>query len=274
MNSVKMFMKRPFYIALIVPLIGVVALEGVIRFFDLAPAEVPYWKTNPRGVTMRHKGQYFDVTYNTDWRGLRRPVKNYDGPRIVHIGDSYTFGWGVEDHETVPAYLSEILNANVINFGVPGTNPNAFYTYMKRYVPELDPQLTVVSIFLGRNTYYGGTASPPDRYVARTQALGLVPDPNPDHAVAERWYWRSALFRFAWRRLTDRDDFRYSFAAWPGPPESTVEKLNENPPDTFATSFACSSMDVGTIKNMLMGDRETYAERLEELQLDIAVALQ
>ncbi len=63
------------------------------------------------------------------YRGALVPVeKSSDTFRIILLGDSFAFGWGVEDDETFAFHLQKILNerfqgdskVEVINFGEPG----------------------------------------------------------------------------------------------------------------------------------------------------------
>ena len=55
---------------------------------------------------------------HTDATGFRLP--SAPNAEIFALGDSCTFGWGVEDTEAWPARLSEILGQPVQNLGVPG----------------------------------------------------------------------------------------------------------------------------------------------------------
>ena len=61
-----------------------------------------------------------DWTSNVDSLGLRDNGRSMaaTGRPILAVGDSFTFGNEVEDNETWPAYLEEILNKRVINAGV------------------------------------------------------------------------------------------------------------------------------------------------------------
>ena len=71
------------------------------------------------------------LTTNSDgFRGKRVPLyKNPQARRIVGIGDSLMFGWGIRDEESYLSILSELLNSNypetsweIINMAVPGYN--------------------------------------------------------------------------------------------------------------------------------------------------------
>ena len=71
------------------------------------------------------------VTINADgFRGERVPAdKSPDAIRIIGIGDSVMFGWGVKDHETYLSVLGERLRKartdrtwEIVNMAVPGYN--------------------------------------------------------------------------------------------------------------------------------------------------------
>ena len=88
---------------------------------------------------------------STDSDGLRRmPAVNSVRHRILFLGDSCTFGVGVEDHETFPALLqSGMEGVQCINAAVPG-----YTAYQGRVLLEqleLDAPPAVVVITFGRN---------------------------------------------------------------------------------------------------------------------------
>ncbi len=91
-----------------------------------------YWvqEAHQESVAVAHRetGGLFRVS--TDEHGLRTPIhpttKPSDVTRIMTMGCSTTFGWGVDDAESYPARLETLLHqegyrkAEVINAGQPG----------------------------------------------------------------------------------------------------------------------------------------------------------
>jgi lysophospholipase L1-like esterase len=92
----------------------------------------PFWVT-PAGLSSKvyaHKesGGSFVVSSNID--GLRAPLhdpeKGPDTWRVMALGCSTTFGWGVDDAQSYPARLQQLIaeqghaNVEVINGGQPG----------------------------------------------------------------------------------------------------------------------------------------------------------
>lgn len=74
--------------------------------------------------------------------------------RILIVGDSFTFGLGVNDDETYAARLEEVLKGGgaryeVINGGyVGGFSPDSYYAYLTRKGLALQPDLVVVGLFV------------------------------------------------------------------------------------------------------------------------------
>jgi hypothetical protein len=85
--------------------------------------------------------------YTTSAYGFRAPTmavsNRYDRPNILVLGDSYSFGNGVNDGEEYPAVLGNLLGdrANVINLGVPGygltQQIRLFYEFGQAYAPTI-----------------------------------------------------------------------------------------------------------------------------------------
>jgi lysophospholipase L1-like esterase len=79
--------------------------------------------------------------------------------RILCIGDSNTYGTGVERSEAYPAQLERLLNersgaarVEVTNLGVPGSNSSQVLHRLPRYVEIDEPDLVIVLI--GVNDYW------------------------------------------------------------------------------------------------------------------------
>ncbi len=91
-----------------------------------------YWVTDPglRGKAFPHPEESAEFSVSTDQLGLRAPQHAVDKPagvhRIMTLGCSTTFGWGVDDEETYPSVLERLARADgkvkteVINGGQPG----------------------------------------------------------------------------------------------------------------------------------------------------------
>jgi lysophospholipase L1-like esterase len=102
----------------------------------------------------------FDTTIRINSRGYRGDEfasRADDAFRVLAIGDSFTFGWGVEDTETYASRLERLLSrgsrrVEVINAGfVAGYSPDTYYLYMKREGLALDPDLIVVGVYVGND---------------------------------------------------------------------------------------------------------------------------
>jgi lysophospholipase L1-like esterase len=71
--------------------------------------------------------------------------------RILVLGDSFTFGYGVEDWENFPARLETELagpdrRIEVLNAGVPGWAADAYLLYLRESGLALEPDLVIVAI--------------------------------------------------------------------------------------------------------------------------------
>lgn len=102
-----------------------------------------------------------DVTFHetkvrTNSLGLRNreitTKKDKDTFRIVCLGASPTFGWGVNQEETYPSLLEKLLrekykseNIEVINAGVIGYSSHQGLNFLEKEIVKLSPDLITVS---------------------------------------------------------------------------------------------------------------------------------
>jgi lysophospholipase L1-like esterase len=96
------------------------------------------------------------LTTNADgFRGKSVPInKNLQSRRIVGIGDSLMFGWGVKDEETYLSILAELLNAHypeitweIINMAVPGYNTVMEVETLKEKGLQYKPDIVLIHYF-------------------------------------------------------------------------------------------------------------------------------
>jgi hypothetical protein len=143
-------------------------------------------------VNARIPDRPYAITINNE--GTRGPEFGPKEPgeyRVVLLGDSMTFGQGLNDNETIAAQLEHRLAAEgtlttVINAGVPGWGPDQEALMLMRNVSSWQPDIVFWMIFLGNDiddlgrhyvTYDNGTlvsAHDPAKYVVDGRAIHNV----------------------------------------------------------------------------------------------------
>lgn len=171
-------------------LICLAGLEAVAWFWEQRQAQGPYaWElvasrriwldrieTPDGGYTLMHPGEAYtwqDISVRINSQGLRSPnvapKKPPDIYRILNLGDSVVFGWGVRYEDTHGYRLQELLNDyygskqtkyEVINAGVPGWNMENILAYLKAEGLAYQPDLILLNVTLV-NDVYGQSAVKP-----------------------------------------------------------------------------------------------------------------
>ncbi len=128
--------------------------EPVLPFFE--PSDVL-----PFTITPHSQADIFDSFYGTHFRirlngaGFRTreltPRQSNAITRIAILGDSTTFGMGVDENDTYSTMLESSLNKEVpgnfevFNLGVPGYGPADYYVLANMYLPSLQPDIVITS---------------------------------------------------------------------------------------------------------------------------------
>jgi hypothetical protein len=70
----------------------------------------------------------FDAHYTIDANLNRKVVSAPSGPAVAFFGDSFTFGTGLDDAQTLPQIFADLHDRKigVLNFGFPGYGPQQF----------------------------------------------------------------------------------------------------------------------------------------------------
>jgi hypothetical protein len=142
--------------------IGLLAAEGLVRVFfphsrdHVVPGGLFLiddelgWKLRP-GASGVHRSRYFRVTYAINAMGFRDPprsaAKDAAKRRILLLGDSQVFGWGVEEGERFSAGIERRRPAlEVWNLGVPGYGlDQQVLSYELQPLPAADEALLFVT---------------------------------------------------------------------------------------------------------------------------------
>ena len=93
------------------------------------------------------RGREFDTPVAIDARGLR-DHRHTAPPRplVLALGDSMTFGEGVESEQAWPAVLERALGVRVVDGGVPGYGSPQIRGRLHQLLPALRPDLVIVAL--------------------------------------------------------------------------------------------------------------------------------
>jgi lysophospholipase L1-like esterase len=95
--------------------------------------------------------------------------------RIIVLGDSFTYGWGVDIHESWPKVLERsFTNAEVANLGAPGGFPRSYADLAEKAILLLRPNVVLVAVVQGDDLNQCAERSP----VSRTRRLLTDHYPN------------------------------------------------------------------------------------------------
>jgi len=200
---------------------AVLAFELYLRFTDYEPFRDP---TGPRhlferdevlGVRLRpgfrgvHDHEEFRVDVRINSQGFRSPEPRQEragGFRIVSLGDSFAFGYGVEDDETYAARLQARLarslpgvDAEVVNAGVSSYGTRQMAQLLERRGAELAPDLVLATVFGANDMQDNVSAGLTERGgIAMSPEAAAVVDADGGLRFAveysDAWLW----LRFRW----------------------------------------------------------------------------
>ena len=127
--------------------------------FQYAPQKIiqNFWEESPiveATLKKSHEGHFlmsgarFDSIVRTNSLGWRDDEPD-SRKKVLVIGDSFTFGWGVNNNETIPYNLEEIYNNeyDFINLGyTAGASPDSYASYLRHH-KDLQKIPTILILF-------------------------------------------------------------------------------------------------------------------------------
>src|ERR1035441_7805937 len=94
---------------------------------------------------------------------------------VLAIGDSFTYGWGVDGEDSWPKVMERELrqgglDIEVANLGMPGAGPREYAALAERAIPLLRPDLIVVGM-LQADDLFQAAESPAERQAPASERL-------------------------------------------------------------------------------------------------------
>lgn len=158
------------------------------------------WDLVP-GAEDHHETPEIDVTIHISEQGLRADrlyelgqQGSMTGPgSIVALGDSFTFGHGVEVNEAWPARLEAELGIDVPNLAVTGYGTDQQLLRFEAMGADFRPRMVVLGLFVGnvfRNARDEQLGYPKPRFLLDDGELRLPEGPVPEQVEPESRLWR------------------------------------------------------------------------------------
>lgn len=133
--------------------------------------------------------------------GQRLERADFGRARVLVMGDSILYGYGVTHEQTAPRLIEPMLGGpQVLNASVSGYSIDQYYLYLRRILPVIKPRLLVVGVFSGNDwqltgrSFVWGNKKP----LLRVEGERLVP--SDDGAACADDLSKSLLLRALWQR--------------------------------------------------------------------------
>lgn len=185
----------------------------------------------------------FDTTVRTNRLGLRDDEVDMGKPRVLCLGDSFTFGFGVEGPETFCAGLERLFEGryDFVNAGfADGNAPDTYAVWLARHRDALAPRAVIASVFqndVGDVARHQWMGEAPASGALPTQIVepGTIVTPDGawlrDTAIAQWPVWARSLLKQSYIVALIRDRVLKDVGSTPeADPPAALESQVPPPP--------------------------------------------
>ncbi len=188
----ELFLRMPFFYNRIFKSYEIKGISYSFHIKKAGEQNFFYWTLMP-DIEIHYTYPYHSYFFKTNYETKKIKINNLgfrkknfveetskNIKKIAFIGDSFTFGWGLNEEETYPFKICEELNRLItgsnfecLNFGIPASNIYNTYHIFKNYVLKENPMVVLLGLNLNdvEPTAY--------EYDNKTQSVvyfGRVPD--------------------------------------------------------------------------------------------------
>lgn len=206
----------------------------------------------------------FDTEVGVNAWGMRDdeiPTKAPDEERLLILGDSFVFGWGVEAEETFTEQLERELSSShpslrVLNGGVPGYGLTDVADWLEYRGAKLEPDVVLVGVFLGNDLL---------DVTAKHRQIDVTVDAVANGSLASRarhaLYRRSHLVRLIKRAMPPV--LANKLRAWAGLPEPWNRVYLRDMLETHAVELGDLTREGHDASRLAMDRLTALAERYD-----------
>lgn len=213
---------------------GEARANEIFSCYDARPGGIYAWERRSR---MRFMWPDFSTEnywngyrwqHSTDGLGFRNPPGIQRD--VLLLGDSLVYGHGVEEKETVAAFLRAKHGVAAYNMGRQGAALYDEYVFLRTYLPELAPKSVLLFVFLNdfddlevyRTTAQIAEIPEIDRldYAGIREWTRTLPERIPSRPL--RWFWRRPSVRLLLAATTELRGLAFTLTspAWAAGPEA------------------------------------------------------
>jgi hypothetical protein len=165
-------MLRKFVLGCFGVAIALAALTAADRVAGMLSAPEPrgsgiLFRPNSRLDTVTTEFRYTAETNSLGFRDREFAADGRPHPsRIAAVGDSFTYGWGVDIEDAWPKRLERLLRAagqdvEVADLGQPAAAPRDYATIVERAMPLLGPSTVIIAVVCGDDLEQTAPDEPP-----------------------------------------------------------------------------------------------------------------
>lgn len=173
------------------------------------------------------RGRDFNVTIRSNSYGFRDTEYQFSRhagrKRVIVLGDSYTWGWGVEQEEIFCEVAErEMKNTEFINLGQNAYGTAQEYLFFKKLGIKFSPDLTVLAFYY--NDIYDNYEDSPKRPNFRLEGGNLVLKNRPKPFSADR-----KISQFLQKKLfiSSFIDYRFALLKQLGKPTDSTNGIED-----------------------------------------------
>jgi hypothetical protein len=149
----------------------------------------------------------YDATYTIDENGIRRTLSGDRGPTFAFFFDSFAFGEGVDDGDTLPQIFADLggRRFKVINLGFQGYGPQAFLRTLETGFRDALLAPAPVVFIIETAIWHAERAACRVDYIAQTPRYvlrnGALAYRGPCVPPAYLWLYRHLFHSYIYTRL-------------------------------------------------------------------------